>query len=858
MYARAASSAPTSVAVLRERLKSERAELAADFLRQPHPVRYLSRHAALVDGVLSNLCVALALPGDCCLVAVGGYGRGELFPGSDVDVLLLIATEPDAQARATIERWVQGCWDVGLEIGHSVRTVQASIDEAGRDLTIETSQMEARRLWGDTGLFNAFRSAFKSRFDALKFFDAKMREQTQRHVRFDDSAYKLEPNLKDSPGGLRDLHTIHWLAQAVGLESGWASLVQAGLLTRPEALRIARYERWLAQLRIHLHLLARRREDRVAFDYQSELAERFGLAATPHLRAGERLMQGYYRAAKLVQRANDILLQSLRVRLQPEHSPPQRIDDDFQMLGTRLQARDSNLFLQQPNALLRAFIVYAQHAELSGFEPGTLRALWRASTQINSAFRADPANRATFMALLRQPMGVIHALRLMHRYGLLGRYIPAFGRIVGQMQHDLFHVYTVDEHILMVLRNVRRFTVPALAHEFPLASRLIADFAHPELLYLAALFHDIAKGRGGDHSELGAHDARQFCRAHGLSKDDSELVAWLVSAHLLMSRTAQKEDLSDPEVIQRFALQVGTSRRLIALYLLTVADIRGTSPKVWNAWKAKLLEDLYHATQIRLEGVRQTNNDENKKIEVRNQLALYGLPKTAADNLWKHLDARYFLRHDARDLAWQARMLWRRVDSPNPIVCARLSPAGEGIQVLVYTPDRPDIFLRICGFFARIQYSIQEAKIHTTSHAYALDSFQVMDLAHRGIHYRDFLSYVEYELARDLDPTRTPEPVPKARLSRQQRHHPLAPVVKLEATHQINSARQLTIICADRTGLLHAIAEVFLKHHISLDAARIDTLGERAEDSFMIHGTSLQSPDDAQAFEADVLDVLKG
>ena len=856
MGAGAAAIVQSPIALLRERLKSERAALAADFMRQPRPVRYLARHAALVDGVLTELCKALALPGDCCLAAVGGYGRGELFPGSDVDVLLLIAAEPDAAARATLERWVQACWDVGLEIGHSVRTVQASIEEAGRDVTIETSQMEARRLWGDAELFTSFRTAFKTHFDALKFFDAKVREQTQRHLRFDDSAYKLEPNLKDSPGGLRDLHTIHWLAQAVGLDPGWKSLVCAGLLTRPEALRIARYERWLAQLRIHLHLLARRREDRVAFDYQSDLAERFGLAATPHVRAGERLMQGYYRAAKLVQRANDILLQSLRVRLQPDNSPPQQVDADFQIRGQMLQARDTDLFLQQPNALLRVFIVYAQHPELSGFEPATLRALWRASTQINAAFRADATNRAAFITLLRQPTGVTRTLRMMHRYGLLGRYIPAFGRIVGQMQHDLFHVYTVDEHILMVLRNVRRFTVQTLAHEFPLASRLIAEFAHPELLYLAALFHDIAKGRGGDHSELGAHDARQFCRLHGFSKDDSELVAWLVIAHLLMSRTAQKEDLSDPDVIQSFATQMGDTRHLVALYLLTVADIRGTSPKVWNAWKAKLLEDLYRATHTQLEGARQPDNSvEHKKTEARTQLALYGLPKTAADNLWKHLDARYFSRYDARDLAWQARMLWRRVDSPSPIVCARLSPAGEGIQVLVYAHDRPDIFSRICGFFARIQYSIQEAKIHTTAHAYALDSFQVMDLVHRGIHYRDFLSYVEYELARDLDPARTPDAVPQARLSRQQRHHPLAPTIQLEAPRQSNT-QQLTITCADRTGLLHAVAKVFLTHGVSLDAARIDTLGERVEDSFLIHGNSLQMPGGAQAFEADLLSVL--
>lgn len=858
MHSSAAVVVQNATATLRERLKAARAALAAEFIEHPHPVRYLARHTALVDGTLAELCGILRLPGNACLVAVGGYGRGELFPGSDVDVMLLIASEPEDSARTTLERWIQACWDVGLEIGHSVRTVRASVEEADQDITIETSQMEARWVWGDKALFADFRSAFDARFNALKFFDAKVHEQTQRHLRLDDSAYKLEPNIKESPGGLRDLHTIQWLAQAVGMKRGWNSLVRVGLLTRPEALRIARYERWLARLRIHLHLLAKRREDRLAFDFQTELAERFRLEATPHLRAGERLMQSYYRAAKLIQRANDILLQSLRVRLQPDESPPRQIDADFQIRGQMLQTRAPNLFMDQPNALLRVFIVYAQHPQLRGFEPSTLRALWRATTQINAAFRADPANQATFIALLRLRQGVTRGLRMMHRYGVLGRYIPAFGRIVGQMQHDLFHVYTVDEHILMVLRNLRRFTVPGFAHEFPLASQLIASFEQPELLYLAALFHDIAKGRGGDHSVLGAQDARQFCRLHGFGKPDSELVAWLVSAHLLMSRTAQKEDLSDSEVIQRFAMMVGDTRRLVALYLLTVADIRGTSPKVWNAWKAKLLEDLFRATHRLLEGPGLPDDSvEQKQTDARNQLALYGLSKTAPDDLWRRLDPRYFLRHDARDIAWHARMLWRCVESPSAVVKARLSPVGQGIQVLVYTPDRPDIFLRICGFFTRIQYSIQEAKIHTTTQAYALDSFQVMDLVHHDVHYRDFLSFVEYELARDLDPARARAPVPKARLSRQQRHHPLVPTVQLDA-QRAPSTFQLSITCADRAGLLYSVAEVFLAHSVCLDAARIDTLGERAEDSFLIRGDALQTPEGLQAFKADLLRVLGG
>ncbi len=846
---------PQPFADLRERLKSGRAELAAAFLKQPSG-HYLTRHAALVDDVLTELSARLALPSSFCLAAVGGYGRGELFPGSDVDVLLLLPHDPAPGQQAALETWVQACWDVGLEIGHSVRTIDACLAEAA-DITVETNLLEARFVCGAASLFDEFGRRFQARFDPQHFFDGKLAEQQARHARFDDSAYKLEPNLKDSPGGLRDLHTVHWLAQACGILGGWSGIARAGLLTHAEARRIAREERTLSALRIHLHLLAGRREDRLAFDYQTELAARLGLAATPHRQPGERLMQGYYRAAKLIQRVNDILIQSLRVRLFPVTAPPQPIDADFQVRANLLEARAADLFERKPDALLRAFIVYAQHPLLAGFEPATLRALWRGSTRIDAAFRADPLHHALFMTLLRQPVGITRALRAMHRYGLLGRYIPAFGRIVGQMQHDLFHVYTVDEHILTVLRNMRRFTVPDLAHEYPLASRLIAAFDKPELLYLAALFHDIAKGRGGDHSELGAVDARRFCRQHGLDRADGDLVAWLVDMHLVMSRTSQKEDISDPAVIAAFAGRVGDARRLAALYLLTVADIRGTSPKVWNAWKGKLLEDLYHATHARLAGSDAAVADiAARQREARVNLALYGLPADAADALWQHLDERYFVRFDARDMAWQARMLWRRTGSADAVVRARLSPAGEGIQVLVYAPDRADIFARICGFFARIQYTILEAKIHTTRNGYALDSFQVMDLASRGIHYRDFLSFVEYELARDLDPAHPIQAVPRGRLSRHQRHHPYPTTVRLEADAQ-GHGHMLSITCADRGGLLFAVAEVLMRHGVNVYAAKIDTLGERVEDTFLLRGAALQTSAEREALEAELIEALK-
>ncbi len=839
---------------LRERLKTGRTALAAVFHKRGAAARYLSGHTKLVDGVLADLCTRLALSPACCLVAVGGYGRGELFPGSDVDVLLLLPADPTPAETEVLEHWVRACWDLGLEIGHSVRTIDACLAEAA-DLTVETNLLEARTLWGAATLHDTLRERFDQRFDARHFFDGKLAEQQARHARFDDSAYKLEPNLKDSPGGLRDLHTIHWLAQASGIGGGWRGLARAGLLADAEARRIAAEERTLATLRIHLHLLAGRREDRLAFDYQTELAARLRLPATAHRHPGERLMQRYYRAAKFIQRANDILIQSLHARLFPVSAPPLPIDADFQLRDNLIEARAADLFERAPDAMLRAFIVLARHPAAAGFEPTTLRALWRGSARIDAAFRADPHHRTLFMTLLREPAGVSRSMRALHRYGLLARYIPTFGRIVGQMQHDLFHVYTVDEHILAVLRNLRRLTVPTLAHELPLASRLIATFDKPELLYLAALFHDIAKGRGGDHSELGALDARRFCRQHGLGRTDSEFVAWLVAMHLALSRTAQKEDISDPDVVAAFAARMNDERHLVALYLLTVADIRGTSPTAWNAWKGKLLEDLFHATRARLTGEVSIADIAGRQREARTALALHGLPDDAADALWIHLDERYFMRFDARDMAWHARVLWRRADSGATIVRARLSPAGEGIQVLVYAPDRPDIFVRICGFFARIRYTIVEAKIHTTGHGYALDSFQVMDLVNRGIPYRDFLNFVEHELARDLAPAQPLQSVTRGRLSRHQRHHPYPASAQI-TPDPLGHGHILSITCADRGGLLFAVAEVLMQFGVGVYAAKIDTLGARVEDTFVIQGGALNTPEGVRALEARVLAVL--
>lgn len=845
----------SSLPNLRSRLRQERDDLASAFRASPHPQLYLHRHAKLVDSVLCTLCEAL-LPDNACLAAVGGYGRGELFPASDVDVLVLIAHPPDDQLRSGLELFVQSCWDAGLEIGHSIRTPEECTEESGKDITIETALLESRFIWGDQVLFDRFRQLFSTQFNPRRFVEGKLLEQKNRHNRFEDSAYKLEPNLKDSPGGLRDLHMVHWLGLAANAGGDWKSLSHSGVLPQTEAIRLTRVQSELNRLRIHLHLLAKRREDRLAYDYQSSLAEIMGISASKVRRASELMMQRYYRAAKQVQLASEMLIPSLRSRILNEPVTEKILDDEFFLEGNWLSLRDPALFQRNPSAIFRALLMAMRHS-VTAFAPDMLNAMWQARLLVNAKFRSSPENRSAFLAILREPHGVTWALRAMSRHGILGRYLPAFGRISGQMQHDGFHVYTVDEHTMAVLRNVRRFTVAEFAHEYPLASRLISGFDKPELLILGALFHDIAKGRGGDHSVLGMRDARRFCRSHGLPGEDVELVTWLVREHLTMSRTAQKEDLSDPEVIETFARKVVDLRHLDALYILTVADIRGTSPKVWNAWKGKLLEDLYHATRACLTGeAHATGGISDKQEAARSRLELYGIRSSSTEALWRQLDESYFLRFDSADIAWHARMLWQKPDASPAIVRARLSPAGEGIQVLVYCHDMPDLFSRVCGFFARNQFSVVEAKIHTTRHGYALDSFQVLDDGNRNVHYRDFLQFVEHELALELDPASSPGPVAPGRFSRRLRHFPIQPEMEIEPDER-GRYHILSLTCGDRTGLLHGIAQTFQRHGIILYSAKILTLGERVEDRFLIRGDSLEKQKGLIELEQDLLNVLE-
>lgn len=826
----------------RKYLLEQQQVLREAFMRNEDTAAMLRLHCKLVDGLLRDLWKASEISPDFCLIAVGGYGRGELFPYSDVDLLFLLPDGVSSEHERSIEALIGVLWDIGLAVGHSVRNLSECIEEAAKDVTVQTNLSEARLLTGDIELYKAFESAMRSAMKPQQFFEAKLREQEQRHAKFNDTSYNLEPNIKESPGGLRDLQNVLWIAQSMGLGNSWHALAKRGLITPLEARQIRRHERHLQTLRIRLHYLAKRREDRLLFDFQNDLAKELGYESSKRRRASEQLMNGFYRSAKFVGLMNDILLQTLREHLHPEAHSVTRLNDRFEIRNGQLDISSTSVFQRQPSSILESFLLLQQHPELQGMSANLIRTMHRVRNLVNRDFRQDPNNKSLFIKILQQPAGITHALRRMNRYGILGNYIPAFGRIVGQMQHDLFHVYTVDEHILNVLRNLRRFAISRFNHEFPLCSKLFAEFDKPYLLYLGALFHDIAKGRGGDHSTLGTVDARRFCKLHGLPKEEGELVAWLVESHLVMSSTAQKSDLSDPQVIEGFARFVGNERRLVALYLLTVADIRGTSPKVWNAWKAKLLENLFLAAQRLLRG-SVGSADAEVLMRQRNAISTlnyYGLKSSAYEPFWEKLGRQYFLRHDAQEIAWHTRLLVTHLETQTPIVRARLSPAGDGIQTMIYTKDRDDLFARICDFFERIGYNIVEAKVHTTQHDYALDTFLVLDNNDKSVRYRDLLNYIEFELTQKLQSEAPTEYRPQGRISRQVKHMPISASVHLKRDRD-SANHTLEIIAGDRPGLLSRIAHTMLEHGVHLHMAKINTLGNRAEDTFLISGKGMQT-----------------
>ena len=875
----------TDLSALRDKYRQEKQTLWSHIAKSTANGRglkpTLGRLAKLADKLLVQLWRNAGFEQGEALIAVGGYGRGELFPSSDVDVLVLlpdsVIAEESPDLKAKLEAFIGSCWDSGLEIGSSVRNLKDCIDESEKDITVKTSLLESRLLAGSLSLFQQFQQSYQEAMDPHAFFVAKTLELNQRHNKFENTPYSLEPNCKESPGGLRDLQIILWISRAAGLGHTWDDLAAKGLATALEVKQIKRNEAVLSLIRARLHLLAKRREDRLVFDLQHALADAFGYKAqsTPDgkhkQRASEVLMRQYYWAAKAVTQLNQILLLNIEAHLQAQRGDlrieVRKLNEHFLEINGLLEVAQDDLYQKHPHAILETFLLFQQTRSVKGLSAKTLRALYNVRGVMDANFRRDPVNRATFLKILQEGEGITHALRLMNQTSVLGRYLWVFRNIVGQMQHDLFHVYTVDQHILMVLRNVRRFFIADHAHEYPFCSQLAAGWDKPFILYTAALFHDIAKGRGGDHSKLGVLEVKSFCRQHSIASEDSKLIAFLVGEHLTMSHVAQKEDLSDPDVIAAFAKRVGNERRLTALYLLTVADIRGTSPKVWNAWKGKLLEDLYKYT-LRMLGGRAPDANaeiESRKREALVELARHSEPHDGQKALWDTLDVGYFMRHDASEIAWHARQLSRYVARTEAtsvsalngkcVVRARISPLGEGLQVLVYTEDQTDLFARICGYFDQAGFSILDAKIHTAKNGYALDTFQVVTSL-LPEHYRELMTMVESGLSHTINQKGTLPPPTKGRVSRRVKNFPIAPRITLHPDEKAQSWL-LAISASDKIGLLYSVATVLAKHSISLKLAKISTLGERVEDTFLIEGSALQHNREQIEIETELLQVLQ-
>ena len=824
--------------VARQALELNLRELAAAFDAGADIDELLARRTRAVDeAVVAAWTRAFGNQVNLALVATGGYGRGELFPRSDVDLLILADEAVQEAQRAGIEAFFAGLWSLGIAPGHAVRSIAQCREAAREDVTVATALLEIRPLAGDPQAHGRLREAMATPglWPPAAFYGAKRAEWNARHARYHDTAYNLEPNLKEGPGGLRDLHTLGWMAQRLYGVARLNELQALGALGADEFDILDTRRRSLSRLRFGLHLVAERREERLLFDYQKQLAARLGLTDEHRENlAVEQLMQDYFRSAALVLRIGERLLQRFAEGLAPD-APTTVLDADFVSIDGYLGLRDPELLFRRPVAILSLFRCWQQHADLRGLHSSTARALGEALSRIDERFRSEASVKASFLQLLREP-NAIPTLERMARLGVLGRYLPAFGKVSGRMQYDLFHVYTVDQHTLAVLRNMASFAEPGSSERFALGHELWPQLRKPELLLLAGLFHDIAKGRGGDHSELGAIDARRFCLDHGLSAADTDLVAWLVRHHLAMSVTAQRQDIADPDVVKRFATLVGELERLDYLYLLTVADIAGTSPKLWNAWKDRLMADLYTATRFALRRglehpVHAGERIEESRLAARLRLHDLGLDDARIDTVWEEFPDESFLRYRAEQIAWQTHAIARTDEAELPLVVARPHARPGALEVFVYSPDRDGLFATVAASLDRLGLTIVEARVVNSRRGISLDTFQVLDA---GVEFVDperraaSVSEAVREALRQSADLRAPA---RRALPRQLKHFRIPASIEFApAEHRT----QMTLVCSDRPGLLAQVAAVLRQHRLRVHDARIATFGERVEDFFLL------------------------
>jgi len=832
------------IAAFRQALADGDARLQQRFADDEPVERLVRDRARLVDMLLKNAWNAHLgeHAREIALIAVGGYGRGELNLCSDIDILILLPKSESARWQSNLERFLTFMWDIGLEVGHSVRTIDDCQRESAADVSVATTLIESRLLTGPESLFEAMKRALAPErvWPTRDFFEAKVAEQTARHHRYHDTAYNLEPNVKSSPGGLRDIQTIGWVAKRhFGAES-LDELVDHGFLTKSELRKLKTAQAYLWKIRFALHVLTKRREDRLLFDHQIKLAKMFGYEDATYTLAVEQFMQRYYRTAMDVILLNEMLLQLFREAiLFDSTAEPVPVNPRFQIRNDYLEITNEEVFDRYPSALLELFVVLQQHPEVRGVRASTIRQVTRHLWLIDEEFRQHPRNHRLFFEVLSAPVGVTHELRRMNAYGVLGRYIPAFGRIVGRMQYDLFHAYTVDAHTLFVVSNLRRLAMPKYDHELPELSRIMQSLPKPELAYLAALFHDIAKGRGGDHSELGAVDAEAFCLEQGLSRYDARLVAWLVRNHLMLSVTAQKKDISDPSVIHEFAKLVGDQTHLDYLYVLTVADVRGTNPKLWNTWKASLFAEFYERTKQALRRGLESPIDQDELIaetqsQAREIIARAGLAPEQIERVWSRFTDAYFLRHTPEEIAWHTQVLAERDPrDESSLVSVQQRSGRGGTGISTYTPQTQHSFARTTALLDQLGLNIVDARITPMADGFSLDVYHVLEDTGAEIadpvRIRDIQQQLAHALSRPDDATVTVT----RRAPRQVRMFS-TPTQITFSEDPVNRRTIVELIAGDRPGLLSQVAKIFMSEGVDIYTSKIMTVGERAEDVFYV------------------------
>lgn len=852
----ALEAAESPIKYFRECLAATDALLAKSFHANVAIEKLLRHRAHAVDEIIVTAWQHFtpAKYNQTALVAVGGYGRGALHPYSDIDLMVLLAKDSDAALNEHVGKFLTFLWDIGLEVGHSVRTLDDCEKQARGDLTIVTTLMESRLLTGSQELFDelATHIGAEKMWNSSEFFQAKLDEQNTRHLRYDDTAYNLEPNVKGSPGGLRDIQMIDWVAQRHLGTRNLAGLVDHGILTPGQLRILTAGQTLLWRIRFGLHLLVGRREDRLLFDHQIKLAKMLGYEDATYTLAVEQLMQRYYRTVMELSRLNEMLLQLFEEAILVDpNAPATLMGSRFQSRNGYLEAVDENIFAQDPSALLEIFLLLEQNLDLKGINARTIALIKQHLWLIDEEFRQNPHNQRLFLNILRAPQGVTRTLRRMNTYGVLGLYIPAFGRIVGRMQYDLFHAYTVDAHTLFVVENLRRASLPRFDHEHPKSSRVMQSLEKPEIAYLGGLFHDIAKGRGGDHSTLGAVDAEAFCLEHGMSRYDARLVAWLVQNHLLLSVTAQKKDLNDPKVINEFAQKIGDETHLAYLYVLTVADVRGTNPKIWNSWKDTLFWELYELTKGALRrGLAHPIDGEQlvkeTQAETENQLRLAGLSRNDWQYIWSNFTEEYFLRHRPEEISWHTRILTNAADQ-HPVVIDVNDELTPGLTALmVFAPQELRSFVQTTATLDELGLTIVDARIVTMRDKKTLNTYFILETDGSPISGNRRLEEIHARVLRSLTKTDTRVIRVTRRAPRQVRM--FSTPVRISVSHDPTNRRTvLELVCGDRPGLLAHIGKLFVEQNVQLQNAKIATLGERAEDVFFVTADNNQPLNEAAA-----------